>query len=320
MAVSGRAQVSSSEGDDLHDRLAAARAEFARIQVKADSVGDQMASIDAVDRRTGGRGCRGAGCITRARGHHPGEDRSPRTRRGSQGAAQRTITVAYRRSRSVAVQERPTAELEVLLCADSIEELSSVMEYSSAATASGIQTMVKNQRLRAELNADKAELEVTLADLVEAKEGQERLARHLKGTSKGPGRQTRQASRSHQSLKGRGRCYSGPQRGVRATARRERSCVRSCSVGGGFRFAWPINGPSRRDLDRAGVERTQVSISTVSPAIPIRASKAGSVVSATYDGGYKHHIVLDHGGGFASLHAHASGLCVGGGRSRRRAT
>lgn len=47
---------------------------------------------------------------------------------------------------------------------------------------------------------------------------------------------------------------------------------------------------------------------------PIRASKAGTVVSASYDSsGYGYHVIIDHGGGLASLYAHASELYVSGG-------
>lgn len=48
---------------------------------------------------------------------------------------------------------------------------------------------------------------------------------------------------------------------------------------------------------------------------PIRASKSGVVVAATYDGGYGNHVVIDHGDGFASLYAHNSELHVSGGNS-----
>ncbi|MGH2821142.1 MAG: M23 family metallopeptidase, partial [Actinomycetota bacterium] len=47
----------------------------------------------------------------------------------------------------------------------------------------------------------------------------------------------------------------------------------------------------------------------------IRASKAGTVLYATYDGGYGNHVVIDHGGGFATLYGHASALYVHGGES-----
>jgi murein DD-endopeptidase MepM/ murein hydrolase activator NlpD len=39
------------------------------------------------------------------------------------------------------------------------------------------------------------------------------------------------------------------------------------------------------------------------------------VVSAAYDSGYGYHVVIDHGGGFASLYAHNSVLNVSSGQS-----
>lgn len=42
--------------------------------------------------------------------------------------------------------------------------------------------------------------------------------------------------------------------------------------------------------------------------------KSGTVVSATYDSGYGYHVIIDHGGGFASLYAHNSALNVSSGQ------
>jgi len=68
----------------------------------------------------------------------------------------------------------------VLLSAGSIEELNSLMEYSSVATQDRVQILVKSRRLEAELDPDRADLEVRLAQALEAKEEQERQAQHLK--------------------------------------------------------------------------------------------------------------------------------------------
>jgi murein DD-endopeptidase MepM/ murein hydrolase activator NlpD len=80
-------------------------------------------------------------------------------------------------------------------------------------------------------------------------------------------------------------------------------------------FAWPINGAVTSGFGpRWGGTHSGIDIDCVT-GDAIRASKSGSVVSATYDGGYGYHVVIDHGGGFASLYAHASELNVSGGQS-----
>jgi murein DD-endopeptidase MepM/ murein hydrolase activator NlpD len=80
-------------------------------------------------------------------------------------------------------------------------------------------------------------------------------------------------------------------------------------------FAWPISGAVTSGYgERWGGMHQGIDIDCVTGA-PIRASKAGTVISATYDGGYGYHVVIDHGGGFASLYAHNSALYVGGGES-----
>ncbi|MBA2724598.1 MAG: peptidoglycan DD-metalloendopeptidase family protein, partial [Actinobacteria bacterium] len=80
-------------------------------------------------------------------------------------------------------------------------------------------------------------------------------------------------------------------------------------------FAWPINGAITSGFGaRWGGTHSGLDIDCVT-GDAIRASRSGLVVSATYDGGYGYHVVIDHGGGFASLYAHASKLYVSGGQS-----
>lgn len=311
VAISGRAQVTTAEHDDLHDRLDAARAEIARIQDEADSVEEQIASIDDQ-----------AAAVAEAL---DASRQLVATTQAKIGVLERDIArkeQTYRRLqqrvRDLAVslyKSGPTAEFEVLLSADTLQELDSLMEYASAATEDRIQTMVKTGRLKAELDADRAELEVILAQARKAEQEQERQAQHLKEL-----RQARFAS------------LADLQRNIEATreeaaaiqARSEEiaqqlaanvpESIPSSSVGASG-FAWPINGAITSGFGpRWGGTHSGIDIDCVT-GDAIRASRSGSVVSATYDGGYGYHVVIDHGGGFASLYAHASKLYVSGGQS-----
>lgn len=90
------------------------------------------------------------------------------------------------------------------------------------------------------------------------------------------------------------------------------------NLGGRFsgRFIRPVNGRItsgfgmrfhpvlRRSRMHAGVDFGAPT------GTPIRASAAGTVVQARYMGGYGNTVVIDHGGGFATLYGHCSRLFV----------
>ena len=318
MATSGRAQV-AEEHDDLHDRLDAARANIARIQAEADSVEEQIASIDeqaeavakalAASRELAARAQARIGFLERVL------VRKEQFYRHMQQRVEDVAVSLYKGG--------PTAELGILLSADSFDELSSLLEYSSAATQDRIQIMVKTRRLQVELDADRAELEVTLAQALEAREEQERQAQHLKelrqaqtakladlrdeiesSREEAAAIQTRSEEIERQ-LDARASAASAPPASASAPP----------ASGGVSGFAWPISGAITSGFGtRWGGTHSGLDIDCVT-GDAIRASKSGSVVSATYDGGYGNHIVIDHGGGFASLYAHNSTLSVSSGQA-----
>jgi len=175
MATSGRAQV-AVEHDDVHDRLDAARADIARIQAEADSIEEQIASIDNQAAAVAEALEVSRELATRAHVKIAFLERDlARKEHIYRRVRQRVEDVAESLYRN-----GPAAELGLLLSAASIDELNSLLEYSSAATQDRIQIMVKTRRLEVELDADRAELEVILAQALQASEEQERQAQHLK--------------------------------------------------------------------------------------------------------------------------------------------
>ena len=78
-------------------------------------------------------------------------------------------------------------------------------------------------------------------------------------------------------------------------------------------LVWPVNGPVTSGFGpRWGRMHTGIDISA-GTGTPIRAAKAGTVISAGSNGGYGLAVVIDHGGGFSTLYAHMSSMAVGGG-------
>ncbi len=87
---------------------------------------------------------------------------------------------------------------------------------------------------------------------------------------------------------------------------------RAVSSGG---LIWPASGPINSPFGpRWGRMHTGIDIGAPSGA-PIRAAKAGRVISAGYNGGYGLAVVIDHGGGLSTLYGHTSSISVADGAS-----
>lgn len=84
-------------------------------------------------------------------------------------------------------------------------------------------------------------------------------------------------------------------------------------------LSWPVNGPvvspfGYRIHPILGYRKMHTGIDiAVGYGVPIRASAAGSVIYASWMGGYGNVIIVDHGDGLSTLYAHQSSLAVGNG-------
>ena len=178
-----------------------------------------------------------------------------------------------------------------------------------------ISIMVASKRLEIELEADSASLETKLNEAVEVRNDQAQLAQHLS--------ELRRAERL--KLADLRAEIEETRREVDAIAEKSAeiaaelgenpvpAAALSASASG---FAWPIAGAITSGYGtRWGRMHSGIDIDC-STGAPIRASKAGTVVSASYDGsGYGYYVVIDHGGGLATLYAHNVSLAVSSGQS-----
>ena len=82
-------------------------------------------------------------------------------------------------------------------------------------------------------------------------------------------------------------------------------------------FTWPVPGftniscgysSGHKAIDISGGGRTIYGT-------PIVAADSGKVVTATYHYGYGNYVMIDHGGGYSTLYAHASSLAVSAGQT-----
>lgn len=89
---------------------------------------------------------------------------------------------------------------------------------------------------------------------------------------------------------------------------------------------WPVDSrivstEFNPDADPAisdGRKHCGIDISTQSQIIPIYATAAGTVTTATYHEGYGYYVVIDHYNGFTTLYAHCTELTVNPGDTVRR--
>jgi murein DD-endopeptidase MepM/ murein hydrolase activator NlpD len=80
-------------------------------------------------------------------------------------------------------------------------------------------------------------------------------------------------------------------------------------------FIWPLNGPITSGYGpRWGRMHTGIDIDGYTGQ-PIVASKAGNVILASYYSGYGNAVIIDHGGGIATLYGHMSAFGVSSGQS-----
>lgn len=91
----------------------------------------------------------------------------------------------------------------------------------------------------------------------------------------------------------------------------------STSSGGGTGdLMWPVNGPvtspfGYRIHPILGYRKMHTGIDIgVGYGTPIRASDSGTVIYATWMGGYGNVVIIDHGGGLSTLYAHQSSVAV----------
>jgi murein DD-endopeptidase MepM/ murein hydrolase activator NlpD len=89
-------------------------------------------------------------------------------------------------------------------------------------------------------------------------------------------------------------------------------------------FQWPVNGPvtsgfGYRTHPVLGTQRLHAGVDFgAATGTPIVAATDGTVVSAGWQGGYGNAVIIDHGGGEATLYGHQSRLAVSSGASVSR--
>lgn len=306
----------ASTVDSLHERLDAARARISSIQERADTVEEQVSSIDDQIAAVEDALAASEALVERTQAEI-----------GVLRLAVRDKQERYDEVRGRAVdiavtlyKAGPAGNLEPLLGAKTLDELSSAVEYSSAVSEDQVSVMVSLKRLQAELEAESAELEVKLAEALEVRNEQRQQAQHLRELRTAQRLKLADLRKQIESERSEANAIAAESAAIEAQLAESAPepvaaapFVPAPTGVGSSGFAWPINGAITSGYGpRWGRMHEGIDIDCVTGA-PIRATKAGTVVTAAYDDGYGNHVVIDHGGGFASLYAHMTQLTVSGG-------
>ena len=318
VAVSSPAQ--ESQLDELHRQLEDARSRVSEVQDRADSVEEQIASIDEQAAAVQSALSATRALVDRTQAEIAVLEREIK-------AKQATFDRVRHQAEQIAIslyKAGPTAELDALLSAKTIPELVSRVEYSSTSTVQKSETMILSARLEAELNEDRGRLEIRLGERLALQQEQSAHSQRLKELRMAQGLRLADLREQIESQQAEAQALAGRSAEIEAQLARSTASAPAAPapstvavaapVGASASgFAWPINGAITSGYgERWGRMHTGIDIDCVT-GNPIRASKAGTVVTSTYDSsGYGNYVVIDHGGGFATLYAHMSAAYASG--------
>jgi murein DD-endopeptidase MepM/ murein hydrolase activator NlpD len=310
-------QTESTESADtlerLRSELQAAQDRIAAIQRRATTVQAQVASVDRQIAKV-----REALAISH----------QLVTQTGARLAVVRLeIDEKQRRYRAVESQARaiavalykngPIDELEILLNSRDLAEISATFRYSAAAADNRRDVMSSLVQLEDELAVEEAEYQEELSKALVARSEKEALAQQLKELR---GLRFAKLTDLRQKI--------ASERGeAEALARQSDRIEQSLASASGFGdtvvvgdpsamgFIWPLRGAITSGFGMRWGRMHQGLDIDGETGDPIRAAKSGTVSMAGSAGGYGNMVVVDHGGGIATLYAHASQIFVTNGQN-----
>ena len=209
-----------------------------------------------------------------------------------------------------------TDAIETLLNSDSLTELDARVELLGAAAQENTGALIRYGRLRVEIRAQHRELF----------NKKEELGAELKSRATVKARLDEKKSdlndklsalngklKVHRNKEGDLMDESDRIRGNLAAIQARHAVLKMGTSASGY--IWPINGSVTSPYGyRWGRQHTGIDIDGYTGQ-PIVASKDGTVVLAEYYSGYGQAVVVDHGGGYATLYAHLSRFGTSNGAS-----
>ena len=204
-----------------------------------------------------------------------------------------------------------TAQIEAVLDSPTLADLDTTSEYSQSLSQEINRIMVATGRVSDELAAERRLLAAELEKQREVRDEQRAQAQHLAELRRAQSLRLGKLKQEIADQQSEVDAIEAASARVTSTLSTGTPPVGASASG----FAWPLGGAVTSGYGyRWGRMHSGIDIDCVTGA-GIRASKSGTVVTATYDSGYGNYLVIDHGGGFATLYAHNSELYVSSGSS-----
>jgi len=226
----------------------------------------------------------------------------------------RRFQMVESQARAIAValyKSGPVDELEILLNSTDFGEIAETFRYSEAAADNRREVMTSLEDLDAELAVEESKYQEELSKALVAQSKREELAQQLKEL-----RGARFAKLTDLRAKiasERGEAEALARQSDRIEQRLAGNFGYDNIVAGdpsAMGFIWPLRGVITSGFGMRWGRMHQGLDIDGETGDPIRAAKAGTVSMSGVAGGYGNMVVVDHGGGVATLYGHASQLLV----------
>ncbi len=220
-------------------------------------------------------------------------------------------------TQAVALYKSGSGEaLEALLDSDSLVEVDNKLALMGVAAEENTTALIRYGRLRVRIEAQHRELFAIQEDLEETRGEQSkalaRLDERHELLAANLAELERRIDKMHAHEEILAKQEAELEEDILAAQVGRAVAARGVSTQG---FMWPLNGSITSYYGpRWGRMHTGIDIDGTSGQ-PIVASKAGRVIVAEYYGGYGNAIVVDHGGGVATLYGHMSSFNASRGQS-----
>jgi murein DD-endopeptidase MepM/ murein hydrolase activator NlpD len=240
---------------------------------------------------------------------------------------ERAVRTLNRRMIDIYESRDPTL-VEVIINSDSFQEALDHVHYLNSVAAQGKQIAAAVAVARDEMKATRAKTKKTRAAVAAAtkavavRTAQQRAVRTELLATQGRLTGARHSkSAALAATKAQEREWIAEANTLAAEDARVRAQLAAAQTSSPSRtpsssgFIWPVNGPVVSPFGmRWG--RLHAGIDIAVPAgTPIHAAASGSVVLASWVGGYGNYTCIDHGGGVATCYAHQTSFAVGAGQS-----
>ncbi len=188
-----------------------------------------------------------------------------------------------------------------------------------------------DKNLQKQYKAEKEELETQKKDLIASKELQEKTLSSLKKDKAESERLAKEAENYISTLQADKAAYQKQYNAAKAAeaaldaeitallqSLKQQNSQQQTASGA---YMWPL--PTGRGYiscrfggkDPNGAPHYAVDVAQIGYGCPIYAANSGTVVKAEWHYSYGYYVLIDHGGGIATLYAHCSSLSVGAGQT-----